>query len=66
VKLCETDAAAAYVLFPVCEATIVQVPAPANDAVVPDTVHTLVVDEAKATVKPELAAALKFSVVPAV
>jgi hypothetical protein len=66
VKLCETGVAAAYVLLPACEATMVQVPAVANEAVVPDTVHTLVVDEAKATVNPELAVALKLSVVPAV
>jgi hypothetical protein len=33
--------AAAYVMLPVCEAVIVQVPAPTNDAVLPETVHTL-------------------------
>jgi hypothetical protein len=45
---------------------MVQVPLAINEAVVPDTVHTLEVDEAKATVKPELAVALNAAVVPAV
>jgi hypothetical protein len=53
-------------LLPACEAKMVQVPLAINEAVVPDTVHTLEVDEAKATVKPELAVALKVAVVPAV
>jgi hypothetical protein len=46
VKLCETGVAGAYVLLPVCEAVMVQVPAAAKLAVLPETVQTLVVDEA--------------------
>ncbi len=46
VKLCETDVAAAYVLFPACEAVMVHVPAVSNVAVLPDTVQTLLVEEA--------------------
>lgn len=63
---CVTFAAAAKALLPACEATMVQVPAVTNETVVPDTVHTLAVDEAKPTVKPELAVALNVAVVPAV
>ncbi len=44
-------------LLPGCEATMVQVPAATRFAVVPLTVQTEVVDEANATVKPELAVA---------
>jgi hypothetical protein len=43
---------------------MVQVPAVANVAVVPETVQTAGVSEAKLTVKPELADALRLSGVP--
>jgi hypothetical protein len=45
---------------------MVQVPLVANEAVVPETVHTPVVEDANATVNPDVAVALKFSVVPTV
>src|SRR5271157_1206333 len=61
VKLCETGVAAAYVLLPACVAWIVQAPAAMNVAVVPLTVQMLVVVEAKATVRPELAVAESVS-----
>jgi hypothetical protein len=41
---------------------MVQVPDANNEAVVPDTVHTLVVDEAKLTGKAEVAVATNCSV----
>ncbi len=41
-----------------------QVPAPTKVAVVPDSVQTLGVDDAKLTTRPELADALRASVVP--
>jgi hypothetical protein len=50
----DTFAAAAYVASPAWLATTVQLPAPANVKVVPLTVHTLGVVEAKATVRPEV------------
>ncbi len=65
-KLCATAGAAAYVAFPGCEAVIVQVPSATNVALVPDTVHTLAVDEAKLTAKAELVVALKVNGVPTV
>jgi hypothetical protein len=43
---------------------MVQVPAAMKVAVVPETVQTLVVVEAKLTVKPELAVAVSVSGVP--
>ena len=45
---------------------MVQLPAAMKEAVVPETVQTFVVDELKATGKPELAEALSVKVVPAV
>jgi hypothetical protein len=66
VKLCDTGVAAAQELLPDCEAWIMQVPAVANVAVVPLTVHTVVVCVAKLTAKPELAVADRVSAVPAV
>ncbi len=45
-KLCVTDWAAAYTVFPACEAVMVQVPAAIKDAVLPDTVQTAGVDDA--------------------
>src|SRR5271157_2790819 len=66
VKLCETGVAAAYVLLPACVAWIVQAPATMNVAVVPLTVQTLVVVEAKDTVRPELAVAESVSGFPTV
>ena len=65
-KLCETGVAAAYVLLPACVAWIVHVPEAMNVAVVPLTVHTLVVCEAKLTARPELAVAESVSGVPTV
>ncbi|MGH9564095.1 MAG: hypothetical protein ACRD3S_21795, partial [Terracidiphilus sp.] len=52
-KLCEMGVAAAYVELPGCVAWIVQGPAARNVAVVPLTVQTLVVCDAKLTVSPE-------------
>src|ERR1035437_1912891 len=66
VKLCEIGVAAAYVALPGCVAWIVQVPVVTNVAVVPLTVQTLVVVEANATVRPELAVAESVSCVPIV
>jgi hypothetical protein len=65
VKLCDTGVAAAQEALPACEARIVQVPAVANEAVVPCTAQTLAVSEAKLTGKPELAVANSNSEVPA-
>jgi hypothetical protein len=45
---------------------MVQVPAAAKVAVLPETVQTPVVDDAKLTANPELAVALKVSGVPTV
>ena len=66
VKLWFTGWAGAYVLFPPCVAWMVQVPGLVREAVVPDTVHTPVVSEAKLTVKLELAVADRLSWVPCV
>lgn len=66
VKLCVTGVAAAYVLLPACEAVIEQVPAAIKVAVVPLTVQTVCVVEAKLTAKPEVAVAVSVSVVPTV
>src|SRR5579863_5693628 len=66
VKLCETGTAAAYCALPACVAWIVQVPASRKVAVVPLTVQTLVVCDAKPTVNPELAVADSVSGVPTV
>ena len=64
-KLCETMAAAAKVPSPACVAWMVQFPAASSEAVVPETVQVEGVVEAKATVRPELAVALRPSVVVA-
>jgi hypothetical protein len=45
---------------------MVQVPLVTNDAVVPDTVHTPVVEDANPTANPDVAVALKLAVVPTV
>jgi hypothetical protein len=66
VKLWDTGVAAAQEPLPACKAWIMQVPAVANVAVVPLTVHTLVVCEAKLTARPELAVANSVSAVPTV
>jgi len=66
VKLCGTEAAAAYVVLPACAAVMVQVPPVTSVAVLPDTVQTPVVKEVYATAKPELAVAVRASVPPAV
>ncbi len=44
---------------------MVQVPAARNVAVLPETVQTVVVEDVKVTLRPELAVALNASVVPA-
>ena len=64
VKLCVTGVAALYTLLPGCEATIVQVPAASKVAVLPETVQTLLVEELKLTLRPELAVAVNATVVP--
>jgi hypothetical protein len=45
---------------------MVHVPLVKNEAVVPDTVHTPGVEDANATVNPEVAVAFNAAVVPAV
>ena len=65
-KLWGTLGAAPYLLLPACDATMVQVPMALNDAVVPETVQTPVVEELKLTVSPEDAVAFKLSVDPTV
>jgi hypothetical protein len=57
-KLCETAAANPYWLFPACDALIVQVPTSTRVTVLPETVQTGVVVDAKLTGSPELAVAL--------
>ena len=52
--------------MPGCIAVMPHVPAARNVAVVPDTVHTAVVDEPKVTANPELALADNASGVPTV
>ena len=53
-------------LLPACDAVIEQVPAARNVAVAPLTVQTLAVVEAKLTVRPEVAVAVRLSGVPTV
>ena len=53
-------------LLPAWLASMVQVPAATNVAVVPETVQTLVVADVKATARPELAVAESVSGVPTV
>ena len=65
-KLVPTAGAAAYTPFPLWVTSIEHVPVAMNDAVLPETVHTAVVVDLKATGKPELAEAVKASVVPSV
>jgi hypothetical protein len=65
-NVCETGAAAAYLLLPACEAVIVQVPAAKNEIVPAETVHTLVVEEVKVTGRPEVAVTLSSTGVPTV
>lgn len=64
VKLRVTEGAAAYCELPACEACIEQVPAASVVAVVPDTLQIVGVVEAKLTVSPELAFALKATFSP--
>jgi len=45
---------------------MVQVPDATRNAIVPDTVHTLEVEDAKVTDRPELAVALRVTLEPAV
>ena len=52
------------VLLPAWLAWIVQLPAAVNVAVVPETVHTLVVCEVKLTVNPDVAVAESVSGIP--
>ncbi len=52
--------------MPACEAVMVQVPEATKVAVVPDTVQTPAVEEAKVTARFELAVALRVSGVPTV
>jgi hypothetical protein len=66
VKLSETGVAAAYVLFPTCDAAIVQLPAATKVADLPETVHMFAVVDAKLTARPELAAAESISGTPTV
>jgi len=65
-KLRVTGGAPEYVLLPVCEAWIEQVPAERNEADVPETVHTPGVVDAKPTASPELAVAESVRGVPTV
>ncbi len=52
--------------LPACEATMEQVPPVSRVAVLPETVHTLGVEDAKLTARPELAVAVSVTVPPAV
>ncbi len=52
--------------MPACEAVMLQVPEARKVAVLPETVQTLLVEEAYVTARPELAVALKVSGVPTV
>ena len=52
--------------MPLWVAVIVQLPAAMSEAVVPDTVQMLVVEELKVTGKPELAEAISVIGVPTV
>src|SRR5579862_3963446 len=65
-KLCATVGAARYVLLPPWLASMVQVPATRRVAVVPETVHTLVVVELKETASPLVAEADSVTGVPTV
>ena len=65
-KVWEMEMAAAKVALPACEAVIVQLPPAMNEAVVPATIQTLIVEEAKLTARPELAFAERLSGVPTV
>jgi hypothetical protein len=58
VKLCVTGVAATYFVFPGWLAVIEQVPAETRVTVLPETVQTGAVVDAKETVSPELAVAL--------
>ena len=60
-KLCETSLAAVQLASPAWLAVIEQVPIWRSVSEVPETVQTLVVVEAKATVRPEVAVADKVS-----
>jgi hypothetical protein len=66
VKLCETEVAALYVELPAWEAVRVHVPPASREAVLPETVQMLGVDEAKLTARPEVAVAFRASEVPEV
>jgi hypothetical protein len=66
VKLCDTGVAAAYVELPACVAWMVQVPEVSIVPVVPETVQTDEVIEAKLTVRPEVDEAESVSGVPTV
>ena len=61
-----TAVAAEYVELPTCDAVMVQVPGATMVAVVPETVQTPAVLDAKLTVKPEVAVALSGIVPPEV
>jgi len=60
-KLWLTGAAAAKVALPACVAWMVHVPSATRVAVVPDTVQTAEVVEAKLTARPEDAVALSVN-----
>jgi hypothetical protein len=62
VKLLATDVAAAYVALPAWLAVTVQVPAETSVSVLPLTVHTALVLEAKPTARPEVAVAERLTV----
>jgi hypothetical protein len=63
--VCEA-VAAIKLLLPACDAVMVQDPVAINEAVVPVTVHTVAVVEAKVTVRPEVAVADRVTCVPTV
>ena len=60
-KLCETSLAAVQLVSPAWLAVIEHEPVWRSVSVVPETVQTLVVVEAKATVRPEVAVAVSVS-----
>ena len=57
-NVCVTGEAGKYEALSGCEAVIEQVPAAASVTVLPETVHTVVVLEAKLTVRPDDAVAV--------
>ncbi len=65
-NVCRTGVAANQVLSPACVAVILQLPIALNVAVVPETSHTLWVDDVYVTARPEVAVAVSVKGVPTI